>query len=92
MSDDPGSYAAWMALAAAVSADTIQRAQSLPQLASYSAGMSLPALALAQRFYGAAAQTSDADALAALNGARHPLFLPPAGVWLEPPPAGTPAS
>jgi prophage DNA circulation protein len=74
-------YAAWQALAAACSADLIQRAQALPQLAPYATGATLPALVLAYRLYG---DITQAAALAALNGAVHPLFLPPSGIWLEP--------
>lgn len=78
---DSDSYAAWQALAAAASADLIARAQALPSRASYSVGRSLPAVVLAYRLYGAIDQ---AEALADLNGATHPLFMPPSGVWLEP--------
>ena len=43
--------------------------------------MPQPALPLAFRHYVEAGHAAD---LAALNAARHPLFMPPAGVWLEP--------
>ena len=59
----------------------LARAQSLPTLATYQVGAVLPALVLCYRLTG---NIADAATLAALNGAVHPLFMPAAGVWLEP--------
>ena len=73
-------YAALQDLAAACSADLIQRAQALPTQVSYQVGPVLPALVLAYRFTG---DITAAAALAALNGAPHPLFMPPSGIWLQ---------
>ena len=80
---DAASYAAWQTLAGASAADMLARAQSLPALATYQVGAVLPALVLCYRLTG---DIADAASLAALNGAVHPLFMPAAGVWLEPAP------
>ena len=81
---DDATYFAWQDLAAAVAADLIARGQMLPQLGSYSTGVSLPAVVLEQRLYADQADAVDAYALADLNVCDHPLFMPAAGVWLEP--------
>jgi prophage DNA circulation protein len=73
-------YVAWRALAAAVQADLTDRAAQLPRIAAYALPGGLPALALAQRLYGAAGQ---AEALVALNAVPHPLFMPGQGRMLR---------
>lgn len=78
--DDDG-YAAWLALAAAATADLTQRAEALPRRATYRVPATRPSLVLAQRLY----QSSDqADSLADLNGVLHPGFMPASGLWLQP--------
>lgn len=74
---DDDSYAEWQALAAAVAADLSDRAQNLPRRAPYAVGRALPSLVLAYRL------GVDAEALAALNGVRHPGFMPLEGVYLK---------
>jgi prophage DNA circulation protein len=73
-------YRAWSALGAQSIADMVARAQNLPSIAIYSERRSLPDVVLAQRLYQDGTQ---ADALAALNAAVHPLFMPLAGQWLQ---------
>ncbi|WP_298214325.1 DNA circularization N-terminal domain-containing protein [Acidocella sp.] len=73
-------YRAWNALAAMAVQDMIARAQGLPVLAQYSMPGSFPDVVLAQRLLG---DGSQGDALAALNAAIHPLFMPASGYWLE---------
>lgn len=73
-------YAGWRALAAAVHADLTERAAQLPRIASYALPGVLPAVTLAQRLYGGAAQ---ADALVTLNRVPHPLFMPADGRMLR---------
>ncbi|MBW6399978.1 DNA circularization N-terminal domain-containing protein [Roseomonas sp. HJA6] len=73
-------FAGWRALAAAVQADLTDRAAQLPRIAAYALPGVLPAAALAQRLYGGAGQ---ADALVALNGVPHPLFMPAEGRMLR---------
>lgn len=67
------------ALMALARSDLTDRAARLPRVARYDLPGSLPALALAQRLHSGAAR---ADELVALNGARHPAFMPTAGEWL----------
>jgi prophage DNA circulation protein len=73
-------YAGWRALAAAVQADLTERAAQLPRIGAYALPGVLPAVTLAQRLYGGAAQ---ADALVTLNRVPHPLFMPAAGRMLR---------
>ncbi len=73
-------YRAWLALGALANRDIITRAQNLPRLATYSRRVSLPDVVLAQLLMQDGTQ---GDALAALNAAIHPLFMPTAGVWLQ---------
>ena len=73
-------YRAWVALSTLVTNDMVARAQNLPTLAPYSVRRTLPDVVLAQQLYQDASQ---ADALAVLNNAVHPLFMPLTGVWLE---------
>lgn len=80
LANDDASYAAFMDLQAAVAADLATRALALPILGTYAVAAALPSLALAQMLY---ADASGADALDALNGAMHPLFMPAGGVWLQ---------
>jgi prophage DNA circulation protein len=73
-------YRAWCALQSQAIADMIARAQNLPSLATYSEITSLPDVVLAQKFYQDGTQ---GDALALLNDAIHPLFMPITGQWLR---------
>lgn len=73
---DDDLYRAWRAMTQLAMADMIARAQALPSLGWYAAGAPLPSLALAQFLY---VDPSRAAALEDLNGAAHPLFMPPAG-------------
>lgn len=79
-SGDVDMYRTLCALQAQTGADMLARAQNLPTLAAYTERRSLPAAVLAQLLYQDGSQGA---ALAALNGAPHPLFMPPAGIWLE---------
>jgi prophage DNA circulation protein len=74
-------FRAWRAVGALASAQLIAEAQNLPSLASYNVRGSLPAVVLAQQLLQ---DGSQADALVALNGAPHPLFMPTSGQWLQP--------
>jgi hypothetical protein len=81
---DAGNYdlfRAWRAIEAAAIADMRQRAQNLPNLASYALPSSLPALVVAQQLLQDATR---ADDLVQLNDTPHPLFMAPAGYWLQP--------
>jgi len=80
---DVQGYNAWLALSGAVAADLLARGQALPQMGGYSVNLSLTSLVLAQRLYADQASGDRADQLMQLNDCLHPLFLPPAGVWLE---------
>jgi prophage DNA circulation protein len=73
-------YRAWSGLESLSIADMVARAQGLPTLASYAERRALPDVVIAQRLYQDGTQ---GDALAALNNAVHPLFMPATGVWLE---------
>lgn len=73
-------YLALGEVLAAVVTDLAARAIALPRLARYGVGAALPSLALAQRLYAGPAL---ADDLVALNDARHPAFMPLAGVALR---------
>ncbi len=73
-------FRAWRAISAQAMADLTQRAQNLPSLAAYDVGGQIPALVLAQYLYQ---DSTQADALVTLNAAPHPLFMPPAGNWLQ---------
>jgi prophage DNA circulation protein len=74
-------FRAWRAIEAATIADMRERAQSLPTLASFTFPSALPALVVAQQLLQDATQ---ADALVQLNNTPHPLFMAPAGFWLQP--------
>ncbi len=73
-------YRGWLAITGLVIADFIARCQNLPALAGYSVPMVFPSLALAQTFYQNA---SRAEELEAMNGVRHPLFMPHDGLRLS---------
>lgn len=74
-------FRAWRAIEAATIADMRDRAQSLPTLASFAFPSALPALVVAQQLLQDATQ---ADELVRLNDTPHPLFMAPAGFWLQP--------
>ena len=78
--DQDALYQGWLAITGLATADLIQRAQGLPNLAAYTMPTSLPAAVLAQRFYQDGTQ---AEALVALNDAVHPSFMPVNGVYLS---------
>ncbi len=78
--DQDALYQGWLAITGLATADLIQRAQGLPNLASYTMPASLPAAALAQLFYQDGTQ---AEALVSLNDAVHPSFMPVSGVYLS---------
>ena len=73
---ETGVYRALAALHAAVTRDLTTRARPLPRMVSYRLPTSIPALALANRFYGDADR---ADDLIQENRVVHPLFMPLAG-------------
>lgn len=63
-------------LYAAVVSDLTARARRMPRVVVYRMGLSLPALALANRLYGDAGRSGE---LAAENKVVHPLFMPVQG-------------
>lgn len=77
--DDNTLFAALVDAHAAVVRDLTARAAKLPRTRTVSPAATLPALALAQRLYGAATQAGD---IVTRNRIRHPGFVP-GGVPLE---------
>lgn len=74
--EDQTSFRAIVALHAAVANDLATRGRPLPRMVSFSFAKRLPALAMANRFYGDAARS---DELIDENRVVHPLFMPDVG-------------
>jgi prophage DNA circulation protein len=78
--DEDALFQGWLGVTGLAIADLVQRAQNLPNLAAYTTQVSLPSAALAQLLLH---DGSQADALATLNAAVHPSFMPVTGVYLQ---------
>ena len=76
----PDMFRAWVSLSAMAIGDMIARAQSLPSIAPYGFPVALPDVVIAQRLLQDGAQGA---AIAQLNNAIHPLFMPISGIWLQ---------
>jgi prophage DNA circulation protein len=77
---DQASYAALIALDAAVTNFLVTTARPLPQMIGYQFAVPLPSLVIAHRLYQDA---SRADQIRAENKVVHPAFCPPIGVALS---------
>lgn len=73
-------YRTWTALSAIAVQDMITRVQNLPNIADYNVKTALPDVVLAQMLVQDGRQ---GDALAQLNNAVHPLFMPLSGQFIE---------